>query len=153
METQEPSGHIEVEFVRVSDAAQVPVYMTAGAAGADLRSVQEEVIAPGHCERIATGLHIAVPPGYAAFVLPRSGLASRCMVTVLNSPGLIDSDYRGPLDVLLMNHHPFDPLCVRVGDRIAQLVVVPIPTVRFVERTQLDDTVRGTGGFGSTGAV
>lgn len=132
-----------------------PERMTAGAAGWDLAAHLPEgriELAPGMRKAIRTGVRVAVPPGFEAQVRPRSGLARRFGVTVLNSPGTIDSDYRGEIEVLLINHGP-DPFVVRHGDRIAQLVVAVALVPEFVEVADLDDvpTPRGSAGFGSTG--
>lgn len=105
---------------------------------------------PGDRRAVDTGIKVAIPEGYAGFVLPRSGHAKRSGVGVVNSPGLIDSGYRGEVSVLLINHGN-DPVTFRKGDRIAQLVVLPIPEVEWDEVEELDETTRGEGGFGSTG--
>lgn len=105
---------------------------------------------PGDRRAVDTGIKVAIPEGYAGFVLPRSGHAKRSGVGVVNSPGLIDSGYRGEVSVLLINHGN-DPVTFRKGDRIAQLVVLPIPEVEWDEVEELDETTRGDGGFGSTG--
>ena len=101
--------------------------------------------------QIPTGISVAIPDGYAGFVLPRSGLALRHGITCMNAPGLIDSGYRGELQVILVNTDPDEPFVVNVGDRIAQLVIMAVPSVRLVPVTALDDTERGRGGFGHTG--
>lgn len=101
--------------------------------------------------QIPTGISVAIPDGYAGFVLPRSGLALRHGITCMNAPGLIDSGYRGELQVILVNTDPDEPFVVKVGDRIAQLVIMAVPSVRLVPVTALDDTERGRGGFGHTG--
>lgn len=122
----------------------------AGDAGADLASNEEVTIEPGSRALIGTGLSMAIPEGYAGFVLPRSGLAIKSGVTVSNAPGLIDSGYRGELRVGLTNHSD-QPFSVEVGDRIAQLVIMRVEEPEYVEVETLDDTERGAGGFGSTG--
>ena len=127
----------------------LPTYATAGSAGADLVSAEARVLEPGARALIACGFRIAVPPGFEAQVRPRSGLALKHGVTVLNAPGTIDSDYRGEVKVLLVNLGP-EPFAVARGDRIAQLIVAPVVQAAFVEGS-LDDTARGAGGFGSTG--
>jgi dUTP pyrophosphatase len=121
-----------------------------GDAGSDLIAAEAHTIAPGQRTIVGTGLAMAIPDGFAGFVLPRSGLATRSGITVANAPGLIDSGYRGELRVGLINHSD-EPFTVNVGDRIAQLVVMAVGVVEFVEAEALDDTARGTGGFGSTG--
>lgn len=131
---------------------RIPMLATAhgGDAGADLSASEEHTIGPGETVLVGTGLSMAIPQGYAGFVLPRSGLAIKHGVTVANAPGLIDSGYRGELRVGLINHSD-SAFVVGVGDRIAQLVVMSVETPEFVEVEALDDTDRGAGGFGSTG--
>jgi dUTP pyrophosphatase len=131
----------------------LPAYETAGAAGLDLRAALPErdlELVPGARGLVPTGLILALPPGSEGQVRPRSGLALRHGVTVLNAPGTIDADYRGEVQVLLVNLGQ-QPFTIRHGDRIAQLVVAPVAQARLVEVHSLDDTVRGAGGFGSTG--
>ncbi len=127
----------------------LPTYATAGAAGADLVSAEVIVLESGARALVACGFRIAVPAGFEAQVRPRSGLALKHGVTVLNAPGTIDSDYRGEVKVLLVNHGAA-PFAIQRGDRIAQLVIAAVVQGAFVEGA-LDDTVRGAGGFGSTG--
>ncbi len=126
--------------------------MTVGAAGADVYAAVEHdvVLAPGERLLVPAGFAFAIAPGYEVQVRPRSGLALRHGVTLLNSPGTIDSDYRGPVGVLLMNFGS-EPFVVRRGERIAQMVVAPVVQAAFEEVTELDASERGTGGFGSTG--
>jgi dUTP pyrophosphatase len=132
----------------------IPQQMSAGAAGVDISAAlgADEMIeiAPGRTAMIPAGFAIALPEGFEAQVRPRSGLAAKHGITVLNSPGTIDADYRGEVKVLLINHGQA-PFAIRRGDRIAQLVVAPVSAVRFVEQETLDDTARGAGGYGSTG--
>ncbi len=131
----------------------LPAYETQGAAGLDLRAAIPESdleLAPGARGLVPTGLVLALPPGSEGQVRPRSGLALRHGVTVLNAPGTIDADYRGEVQVLLVNLGQ-EPFTIRHGDRIAQLIVAPVVQARLVEVQSLDDTVRGAGGFGSTG--
>jgi len=134
----------------------LPAYQTADAAGLDLMAAVEAdaplQLAPGATAMVPTGLVIAVPPGHEAQVRPRSGLAAKHGVTVLNAPGTIDADYRGEVKVLLINHGR-DPFVITRGLRMAQLVVAPVTRVRPVAVASLDDTARGTGGFGSTGST
>lgn len=131
-----------------------PRQMTAGAAGVDLAAALGEgetmVIAPGRHAMVPTGFAIALPEGYEAQIRPRSGLAAKFAVTVLNAPGTVDADYRGEIKVLLINHGqaPFE---IRRGDRIAQMVVAPVSPVSFLVKEKLDETERGDGGHGSTG--
>ena len=128
-----------------------PAYAHPGDAGADLRAATEVVLPPGGRATVGTGIAIAVPDGYAAFVHPRSGLASRHGITVVNAPGTVDAGYRGEVRVVLLNTDPAEPFTVRRGDRIAQLVVQPVTRVSFLDAAELPPTPRGEGGFGSTG--
>jgi dUTP pyrophosphatase len=130
----------------------LPAYQTAGAAGADLVAAVAETVtlAPGAWAMIPTGVGIALPEGFEAQVRPRSGLAARNGVTVLNAPGTIDADYRGEIVVPLINHGTA-PFAVGRGDRVAQLVIAPVVMARWVEAEQLPSSDRGQGGFGSTG--
>src|SRR5687768_5035760 len=132
--------------------AVLPRYATAGAAGLDLVAAIDQAIdvAPGAVVKVGTGIAIEIPSGYEAQVRPRSGLAAKHGVTVLNAPGTIDADYRGEVKVVLINHGE-EPFIIKRGDRIAQLVVMPVAVSEFNERESLDDTARGSGGFGSTG--
>ena len=134
------------------EGASAPEYKTAGSAGADLRARIPEALTLGPGERAAvpTGIRIELPPGYEAQVRPRSGLALEKGLTCLNSPGTIDSDYRGEIKVLLINHSR-EPLTICDGDRIAQLVIAPVSRARFEGMSLLEPTERGSGGFGSTG--
>jgi len=130
--------------------AVLPTYMTDGAAGMDLAAAESVTLPPGGRALVATGLAIAVPAGHEAQVRPRSGLAVKFGVTCLNSPGTIDSDYRGELKVLLVNHGA-EPFVVTPGMRIAQLVLARVERAEVAEVTELPATARGDGGFGSTG--
>jgi dUTP pyrophosphatase len=146
------SGPVRVPVVRVrDDALPLPVYMSPGAAGLDLAADlgTPVTIPPGGRALVPTGLALALPAGFEAQVRPRSGLAQRTGLTVLNAPGTIDSDYRGEIHVLLVNLGQ-ERVVVRRGDRIAQLVVAPVARIEWRETTTLDDTARGAGGFGST---
>lgn len=127
-----------------------PARATAGAAGADLVSAEDVTIQPGAVHAVATGIALAIPEGFEGQVRPRSGLALKHGVTVLNAPGTIDADYRGEVKVVLINHGP-DPFRVSRGDRVAQLVIAAVAPVRFDRVEMLPDTDRGQGGFGSTG--
>ncbi|MDP9027306.1 MAG: dUTP diphosphatase [Actinomycetota bacterium] len=128
-----------------------PQYAHAGDAGADLLSTDEVIIAPGERAMVGTGVSIALPDGFAAFVVPRSGLAARHGITVVNTPGTVDAGYRGEIRVILLNTDKSEPYTVRVGDRIAQLVVMAVARARFIPVDRLPGTERGDGGFGSTG--
>jgi dUTP pyrophosphatase len=145
---------IEVERLPQCRGLPLPTYQTAGAAGMDLHAAveTEEVIAPGRWALIPAGIKIAVPAGYEAQVRPRSGLALRHGVTLLNTPGTIDADYRGPVAVIVHNAGG-EPFVVRRGDRIAQLVIAPVRRAELVEVSAVDDTERAEGGFGHTGVA
>ena len=136
--------------IKLDDNAAVPSYRTAGSAGADISSAEDIVIAPGRSAMVSTGIHPEIPAGYEIQVRPRSGLALRNSVTVLNSPGTIDSDYRGEIGIILINHSDRD-FCVHNGDRIAQLVLSRVEKARFTVADSLAESGRGSGGFGSTG--
>ena len=128
----------------------LPAYATTGAAGMDVVAAEDLMLAPGERHAVATGFAIAIPEGYEVQVRPRSGLALKHGITCLNTPGTIDSDYRGEVKVILANlgSEPFE---IKRGDRIAQLVPAPVQRAALSEVSSLDDTTRGTGGFGSTG--
>ena len=146
-----------IPVVQLDHAAGLPLpaYETAGASGMDLRAAVPEdqplVLAPGDWVMAPTGLSLAVPMGFEAQVRPRSGLAAKAGITCLNSPGTIDSDYRGEVKVILINHGKAD-FVIRRGDRIAQMVIAPVATAVWRPVDSLDETGRGQGGFGSTGA-
>ncbi len=141
---------MEIEVKLLHPAARVPVRAHAGDAGADLCSVEETSIPAGERRDVGTGLALAIPSGYAGFVQPRSGLAFKHGIMVVNSPGLIDAGYRGEVRVSLYNSGS-DSFLVKVGERIAQLVVQRVEEPAFVETVTMTDTVRGQGGFGSSG--
>ncbi|WP_198013073.1 dUTP diphosphatase [Microbacterium sp. oral taxon 186] len=132
-------------------APQVPVYAHPGDAGADLVSSESVRLEPGARALVGTGVRIALPDGYAAFVVPRSGLAAKHGITIVNAPGTIDAGYRGEIKVALLNTDTREAYDIAVGDRIAQLIVMPVPRVHFLPVDDLPDTARGEGGFGSTG--
>ena len=143
---------VEVPVQRLDPELPLPAYARPGDGGLDLRAAEDARLAPaGGRALVATGLAIAIPEGYAGFVQPRSGLARNHGVTCLNTPGLIDSGYRGELRVLLVNTDPDEPFLVRRGERIAQLVIQPVVAALLVEVDELPPTERGSGGFGSTG--
>jgi dUTP pyrophosphatase len=141
---------VTVKVRRKSNEDRLPVYKTSGAAGCDVTAAMSVTIPPGGRCLVPTGLFLEVPEGYECQVRPRSGLALSHGVTVLNTPGTIDSDYRGEVGVILFNTSD-QPYIVAVGDRIAQLVFAPVTRVKFEEVKELTDTARGSGGFGSTG--
>ncbi len=132
-------------------APVVPVYAHPGDAGADLVAAEAVRLEPGSRALVATGVRIALPDGYVAFVVPRSGLAAKHGITVVNAPGTVDAGYRGEIKVCLLNTDSAEAYDIAVGDRIAQLIVMPVPQARFVPVDELPDSVRGGGGFGSTG--
>ena len=131
---------------------ELPEYATAGAAGMDVLSAEDVTLVPGARHAVATGLALAIPPGFEIQVRPRSGLALNHGISVPNSPGTIDSDYRGELKVILINLGTAD-FAVRRGDRIAQLVLAPVVRASWLKVDELDETSRGEGGFGSTGGL
>ena len=128
----------------------LPAYATNGAAGMDVLAAEDVTLAPGARHAVATGLSVAIPAGYEIQVRPRSGLALKHGISVPNTPGTIDSDYRGELKVILINHGA-EPFPIARGDRVAQLVLAPVTQAAWEEVAELDDTARGAGGFGSTG--
>lgn len=143
---------LEVPVVRLDPELDLPRYARSGDAGVDLVAAEDMALAPGGGRGLVpTGIAVAIPRGFAGFIQPRSGLALQHGVTVLNTPGLIDADYRGELKVLLVNTDPTEPFVVTRGERIAQLVFQAVEHVRFREVDELDDTDRGDGGFGHTG--
>ncbi|MEE4315863.1 dUTP diphosphatase [Erythrobacter dokdonensis] len=143
---------IPVQVKRLPHGAGLPLpaYATSGAAGMDVVSAEDVTLAPGARHAVATGLALAIPQGYEVQVRPRSGLALKHGITVPNTPGTIDSDYRGELKVILVNHGA-EPFAIARGDRVAQLVLAPVVQAAWDEVAELDATERGDGGFGSTG--
>jgi dUTP pyrophosphatase len=132
-------------------SGQVPVYAHPGDAGADLYAAEAVELAPGQRATVGTGVSIALPDGYAAFVVPRSGLAAKHGITIVNSPGTVDAGYRGEIRVTLLNTDTSDGYSVAVGDRIAQIVVQPVVRAKFIQVERLPGSERGESGFGSTG--
>ena len=143
---------VRVRRLAHGQGLDLPVYATQGAAGMDVVSAEDVTIAPGARHAVATGLAMAIPAGFEVQVRPRSGLALKHGITVPNTPGTIDSDYRGELKVILINHGA-EPFAIRRGDRVAQLVLAPVTQAGWIEVDELDETARGEGGFGSTGGV
>jgi dUTP pyrophosphatase len=143
---------VKVQILRLPNGTNLtlPSYATAGSAGMDLRAAEDLTLRPGARALVATGIAIALPKNHEAQIRPRSGLAVKHGVTVLNAPGTIDADYRGEIKVPLINHGSEDFVIAR-GDRIAQIVVAPVTMVELVEVETLDETARGAGGFGSSG--
>jgi dUTP pyrophosphatase len=134
------------------EGLELPEYATDGAAGMDVLAAEDVLLREGCRHAVATGLAFAIPPGFEIQVRPRSGLALKHGITVPNTPGTIDSDYRGELKVILINHGT-EPFAIRRGDRVAQLVLAPVTRASWLRVDELDQTVRGEGGFGSTGGV
>jgi dUTP pyrophosphatase len=141
---------IELPIQRLRPDAVVPTRAYAGDAGLDLASCERVELGPGERATVATGLAVAIPDGYAGFVQPRSGLASRHGITIVNTPGLVDAGYRGELKVILLNTDPKEPFVVEAGMRIAQLVVMQVPGIEPVEVDELPESERGVRGFGSS---
>ena len=145
---------VELQQLAHAEGLPLPAYQTSEAAGLDLMAAVPDsepmTLAPGQYALVPTGLAIALPPGHEAQVRPRSGLAAKHGVTVLNSPGTIDADYRGEIKVILINHGD-QAFAIKRGDRIAQMIVAPVTQIRLSEHASLPDTARGAGGFGSTG--
>jgi dUTP pyrophosphatase len=141
---------IELPIRRLRDDAVVPARAYAGDAGLDLAACERVELAPGERALVPTGLAVAIPDGHAGFVQPRSGLAARHGITIVNTPGLVDSGYRGELKVILLNTDRSEPFTIEPGMRIAQLVVVPVPQVELVLVDELPDSERGVRGFGSS---
>jgi dUTP pyrophosphatase len=142
---------VTLRFRRLEAAAHPPTQAHEGDAGYDLHAAESATIGPGERASIGTGIAVSIPHGQAGLVIPRSGLAARHGISVVNAPGLIDSGYRGEVRVLLLNTDRSEPFSVEPGDRIAQLVLVRVETEELEEVAELDETARGVGGFGSTG--
>jgi dUTP diphosphatase len=142
---------MELRIMRLDPRAQVPARPHPGDAGLDLHSIEDATLAPGGRASVGTGIAVEIPTGYAGLVLPRSGLAARHGISVVNAPGLIDAGYRGEIRVLLLNTDPREPFEVRAGARIAQLVITAVALAEAVEVESLEVSQRGTGGFGSSG--
>lgn len=149
--THPGGGDLEILLVMLDPELPEPTYAHPGDAGADLVARVDVELAPGARATVPTGVSIALPDGYAAFVHPRSGLAARHGVTVVNAPGTVDAGYRGEIAVTLLNTDPVEPVTLRRGDRIAQLVVQRVERARFVRAERLPGSHRGEGGFGSSG--
>lgn len=148
-----PSNAVDVLLTRLDPGVPIPAYAHPGDAGADLVTTVDATVAPGERVLLPTGVAIALPDGYAAFVHPRSGLAVRCGVALVNAPGTVDAGYRGQLQIALVNLDPREPVVLRRGDRIAQLVVQKVERAVFHEVETLPGSDRAVGGFGSTGVA
>jgi dUTP pyrophosphatase len=142
---------VELRVTRLRDEARIPSRAHEGDAGLDLYAAESATIAPGERASVGTAIAVAIPDGHAGLVLPRSGLAARHGITLPNAPGLIDAGYRGEVRVLLLNTDPSETFEVKLGDRIAQLVVTSFTPAEAVEVATLDETARGLAGFGSSG--
>jgi dUTP pyrophosphatase len=142
---------VEILIKRLDSDVPVPSYAHPGDAGADLVSTVDVRLGPGERAMVPTGISLALPDGYVALVHPRSGLAARCGISIVNAPGTVDAGYRGEVKVMLINLDPSEPVALRRGDRIAQLVVQQVERARFVEVDHLPGSARGAGGYGSTG--
>jgi dUTP pyrophosphatase len=145
------SEPIEVLVRRLDEGLPLPEQAHVGDAGFDLRAAVDIVLPPGHRDVIPTGIAVAIPEGYAGLVQPRSGLAARHGLGIVNSPGLIDAGYRGEIKVIAINLDAHEPIKIARGEKIAQLVVYPVPRVTLREVSELSETARGGAGFGSTG--
>ena len=143
--------HVRLNVKRLDPELPLPAYAYEGDAGLDLQSAVSIDVQPGERALVPTGLAIALPDGYAGFVQPRSGLAIKKGLSIVNTPGLIDAHYRGELKVIVINLDAHEPIHIERGNRIAQLVIQRVPVVDLVEVDELDETDRGTGGFGSSG--
>jgi dUTP pyrophosphatase len=146
-----PPSTLAVQVVRLDAGLPLPAYAHPGDAGADLLTSVDVSLAPGERCLVPTGIALAVPEGYVALVHPRSGLAARHGLSIVNTPGTIDAGYRGEIKVLLVNHDPREPIELRRGDRVAQLVFQRVEHAAFTEVEALPDSARGSGGYGSTG--
>ena len=147
----QPDPPVDVAIVRLDPDLPLPSYAHPGDAGADLHTTVDVELAPGERALVPTGISIALPDGFVALVHPRSGLAARHGLSIVNTPGTVDAGYRGEIKVMLINHDPREAVVLRRGDRIAQLVVQRFERARFVEVGVLPESVRGGGGYGSTG--
>ena len=143
---------MQLRFKKLHPEAILPTQAHPGDAGSDLYSIEDLVLEPGTRAKVATGVAVAIPDGHAGLVLPRSGLAHKHGITLTNTPGLIDSGYRGELQVLMLNTDRSEPFEIRAGDRIAQLVIVAYAAPEWTAVEEFDETVRGDGGFGSSGS-
>jgi dUTP pyrophosphatase len=142
---------VRVEVTRLDPELPLPAYQRVGDAGLDLHAAEDASLPPGARAVIGTGIAVAIPQGFTGLATPRSGLAARLGLSIVNAPGVIDSGYRGEIKVILINLDPVDVIEVRRGDRIAQMLIVPVATAQLVEVDELPPSERGAGGHGSTG--
>lgn len=145
------SKTITLKLKKLDEGLPTPVYANPGDAGLDLYAAKDVILQPGQRVMIPTGIAIAIPQGYAGFVQPRSGLAAKQGFSIVNTPGLIDSGYRGEIGVIGLNTDTQSEITIKRGDRVAQLVIQEVPVVELLEVNELDETERSSGGFGSTG--
>jgi len=146
-------AHVQVLITRLDSSVPLPSYAKGGDAGADLTTTIDFTLAPGERQLVPTGIAIALPDGYVALVHPRSGLALKAGVTLVNAPGTIDAGYRGEISCILINHDRFESISFKRGDRIAQLVIQKVERADFIELSELPGSGRGSDGFGSTGST
>jgi dUTP pyrophosphatase len=142
---------IQLRILRLDPELPLPAYAYTGDAGLDLFAAEDTRLAPGERALLSTGIAVAIPEGYAGFVQPRSGLALRAGLTLVNTPGLIDSHYRGEIKLIALNTDAYEAIEIKRGERVAQLVIQEVPLVEVIECEELDATDRGEGGFGSSG--
>jgi dUTP pyrophosphatase len=142
---------VRIEITRLDAGLPLPAYQRVGDAGLDLHAAEDASLPPGARVVIGTGIAVAIPIGYVGLAAPRSGLAARLGLSIVNAPGVIDSGYRGEIKVILINLDPVDVIEVRRGDRIAQMLIMPVVTTELVEVDELPSSERGEGGHGSTG--
>lgn len=142
---------VAVPVKKLDDSLDMPAYAYEGDAGLDLRAAEDAMLQPFERKLVSCGIAMAIPQGYAGFVVPRSGLAAKHGISIVNAPGLIDSNYRGEIKAILVNLDPHNPFEIKHGDRIAQLVIMATPAVTLLASSELSDTERGAGGFGSSG--
>jgi len=146
-------AHVQVLIKRLDSSVPLPSYAKGGDAGADLTTTIDFTLAPGERQLVPTGIAIALPDGYVALVHPRSGLAIKAGITLVNAPGTVDAGYRGEISCILINHDRFESISFKKGDRIAQLVIQKVERADFIELSDLPGSGRGSGGFGSTGSA
>ena len=146
-------AHVQVLIKRLDSSVPLPSYAKGGDAGADLTTRIDFTLAPGERQLVPTGIAIALPDGYVALVHPRSGLAIKAGITLVNAPGTVDAGYRGEISCILINHDRSESISFKRGDRIAQLVIQKVERADFIELSELPGSGRGSGGFGSTGSA